>query len=67
MRTGSGVPLGQTGQGVTSGRCRNWLGGSVGGLDAQEVTCVPVTYTGFVSRPCKVTGLAGGCGWAERQ
>ena len=52
MRMGSGVSLGQTGKGVTSGRCRNSLGGSSGGLDAQEVTCVPVTHTGFVSRPC---------------
>ena len=42
---------------------RGWRGA----LDAQEVTCVLVTHTGFFSRPCKVTGLAGGCGWAERQ
>ena len=34
-------------------------------MDAQEVTCVPVTHTGFVFRPFKVSGLAGGCGWAE--
>lgn len=67
VRTGSSVPLGQTGKGVKSGQCRNWLGGSGGVLDVQEVTCVPVTHTGFVSRPCKVTGLPGGCGWAERR
>ena len=78
-RTQGGERRGSTGE--DGARCApwpNWAGGDVWavqeparrvrrGLDAQEVTCVPVTHTGFVSRPHKVAGLAGGCGWGERR